>query len=170
MSLNHQTKIARFMGPTWSPPGSCRPQMDHILAPLTLLSGEIPVNGENVILVSHSLLLYIPGGIWSTTQPRHIYLFIYLFIYSFIYYSSIYYLFSHLFIHLFLYLSPYDMIFVTHKLAKNLGLFKSKSLMWIMISNVQFGKCLYNKVPRCYDPLCARNQMMASHRWCEAVI
>ena len=31
--------ITKFMGPTWSPPGSCRPQMGPILAPWTLLSG-----------------------------------------------------------------------------------------------------------------------------------
>ena len=28
------------MGPTWGPPGSCRPQVGHMLAPRTLLSGE----------------------------------------------------------------------------------------------------------------------------------
>ena len=28
-----------FMGPTWGPPGSCRPQMGPMLAPCTLLSG-----------------------------------------------------------------------------------------------------------------------------------
>ena len=34
------TQIARFMGPTWGPPGSCRPQMGPMLAPWTLLSGK----------------------------------------------------------------------------------------------------------------------------------
>ena len=34
------TKIARIMGPTWGPPGSCRPQMGPMLAPWTLLSGK----------------------------------------------------------------------------------------------------------------------------------
>ena len=29
------------MGPTWGPPGSCRPQMGPMLAPWTLLSGNI---------------------------------------------------------------------------------------------------------------------------------
>ena len=29
-----------FMGPTWSPPGSCRPQMGPMLAPWTLVSGQ----------------------------------------------------------------------------------------------------------------------------------
>ena len=32
-------QIAKFMGPTWRPPGSCRPQMGPMLAPWTLLSG-----------------------------------------------------------------------------------------------------------------------------------
>ena len=34
-------QIARFMRPTWGPPGSCRPQMGHMLAPGTLLSGSV---------------------------------------------------------------------------------------------------------------------------------
>ena len=33
------TQITKFMGPTWGPPGSCRPQMGPMLAPWTLLSG-----------------------------------------------------------------------------------------------------------------------------------
>ena len=35
------TRIAKFMGPTWGPPGSCRPQMGPMLAPWTLLSGHL---------------------------------------------------------------------------------------------------------------------------------
>ena len=31
------TQIAKFMGPTWSPPGSCRSQMGPMLAPWALL-------------------------------------------------------------------------------------------------------------------------------------
>ena len=34
-------QIARFMGPTWGPPGSCRPQLGPMLAPWTLLSGTV---------------------------------------------------------------------------------------------------------------------------------
>ena len=34
------TQIAKFMGPTWGPPGSCRPQVGLMLAPWTLLSGN----------------------------------------------------------------------------------------------------------------------------------
>ena len=32
-------QIAKFMGPTWGPPGSCRTRMGAMLAPWTLLSG-----------------------------------------------------------------------------------------------------------------------------------
>ena len=32
---------AKFMGPTWGPPGSCRPQMGPMLASWTLLSGTL---------------------------------------------------------------------------------------------------------------------------------
>ena len=39
------SQIAKFMGPTWGPPGSCRPQMGPMLAPWTLLSGILPVQG-----------------------------------------------------------------------------------------------------------------------------
>ena len=34
------TQIAKFVGRTWGPPGSCRPQMGPMLAPWTLLSGQ----------------------------------------------------------------------------------------------------------------------------------
>ena len=33
------SQIAKFMGPTWGQPGSCRSQMGPMLAPWTLLSG-----------------------------------------------------------------------------------------------------------------------------------
>ena len=37
------SQIARFMGPTWGPPGSCRPQVGPMLAPWTLLFGLDPL-------------------------------------------------------------------------------------------------------------------------------
>ena len=37
--ISIHAQIAKFMGPTWGPPGSCRPQMGPMLAPWTLLSG-----------------------------------------------------------------------------------------------------------------------------------
>ena len=36
-----QPQIAKFMGPTWGPPGSCRSQMGPMLVLWTLLSGAI---------------------------------------------------------------------------------------------------------------------------------
>ena len=39
--VNINTQIAKFMGPTWGPPGSCRPQMGPMLAQWSLLSGYI---------------------------------------------------------------------------------------------------------------------------------
>ena len=42
-------QIAKFMGPTWGPPGSCRPQMGPMLAPWTLLSeGFATTNPKHV--------------------------------------------------------------------------------------------------------------------------
>ena len=38
---HYYTQIAKFMGPTWGPPGSSRPQMGPTLLPGTLLSGYI---------------------------------------------------------------------------------------------------------------------------------
>ena len=35
------TQMARFMGPTWDPPGADRTQVGPMLAPWTLLSGYI---------------------------------------------------------------------------------------------------------------------------------
>ena len=39
--LNNITQIARFMGPTWDPPGDDSTQVGPMLAPWTLLSGYI---------------------------------------------------------------------------------------------------------------------------------
>ena len=41
------TQIAKFMGPTWGPPGSCRPQMGPMLAPWTLPGSYRVQNGIN---------------------------------------------------------------------------------------------------------------------------
>ena len=39
MELEMSAQIAKFMGPTWGPPGSCRPQTGPMLAPWTLHLG-----------------------------------------------------------------------------------------------------------------------------------
>ena len=41
--LNIQSQIAKFMRPTWGPPGSCQPQMGPMLVPWTFLSGVNPL-------------------------------------------------------------------------------------------------------------------------------
>ena len=42
-------QIARFMGPTWGPPGSGHPQVGPMLAPWTLLSGSsFSIRGGNL--------------------------------------------------------------------------------------------------------------------------
>ena len=48
---NMPSQIAKFMGPTWGQPGSCRPQMCPMLAPWTLLSGVycfVVVSNEHI--------------------------------------------------------------------------------------------------------------------------
>ena len=49
------SQIARFMGPTWDPPGSCRPQMGPMLVPWTLLSGMSLTRSEMIGQVKSSL-------------------------------------------------------------------------------------------------------------------
>ena len=38
---NIESQVAKFMGPTWGPPGSCWPQIGPMLAQWTLLSGIV---------------------------------------------------------------------------------------------------------------------------------
>ena len=55
------TRYARFMGPTWDPPGSCRPQMGPMLAPWILLSGILQMWIENSRLF---IVIHLPPGIY----------------------------------------------------------------------------------------------------------
>ena len=45
------SQIAKFMGPTWGPPGSCRPQMGPMLAPC--YQGWIPLVHPSLCLFIH---------------------------------------------------------------------------------------------------------------------
>ena len=56
------TQIAKFIGPTWGPPGSCRPHMGPMLAPWTLQSGH-----GNTIRQRR-----VPGKALSTIHQYHI--------------------------------------------------------------------------------------------------
>ena len=55
-SSSLETQIAKFMGPTWGPSGSCRSQMGPMLTPRTLPSWDIlwPLSSIHV--------RYIPGN------------------------------------------------------------------------------------------------------------
>ena len=55
------TKTAKFMGPTWGPPGSSRSQMGPMLAPGTLLSGQLCMGYAIIESVAAS-------GIWLNIQ------------------------------------------------------------------------------------------------------
>ena len=49
------------MGPTWGPPGSCRPQMGPMLAPWTLLSGQ---------LIHQPVRDFGPQQVWTWWEMR----------------------------------------------------------------------------------------------------
>ena len=51
------TQIAKFIGPTWGPPGSCQPQVGPMLAPLTLLPGKSN-NGQQLWSLTAAFPLY----------------------------------------------------------------------------------------------------------------
>ena len=68
---NIMSQIAKFMRPTWGPPGSCRSQMGPILVPWTLLSGVISCKPgwiqndrqNTIIMMSHH------GNAFRVTGP-----------------------------------------------------------------------------------------------------
>ena len=73
-----KTKIAKFMGPIWGPPGSCRPQ--NLLAPWTLLSGNVLVaildrlqikcHGRHLILLFHMIVFIQWPQSVDTVYPK----------------------------------------------------------------------------------------------------
>ena len=64
------SQIAKFMGPTWGPPGSCRPQMGPMLAPWTLLSGYLLMIEFH--LFNCSLLSFKVANIWKHFRPTNL--------------------------------------------------------------------------------------------------
>ena len=64
-------QIVKFMGPTWGPPGSCRPQMGPILAPWTLLSGKVceaTNQGPESVRMSGQvqyITIILPNAFWT---------------------------------------------------------------------------------------------------------
>ena len=53
-----ESQIGRFMGPTWGPPGSCRPQMVPMLTPWTLLSQNANRNAFLWVYANIHMLLF----------------------------------------------------------------------------------------------------------------
>ena len=51
------TQMAKFLGPTWGPPGSYRPQMGPMLAPGTLLSGHLHYRLRQTLAICSTYLL-----------------------------------------------------------------------------------------------------------------
>ena len=48
--------VARFIGPTWDPPGSCQPQVGPMWASWTLLSGRMFTSGQQAPLLQTSVI------------------------------------------------------------------------------------------------------------------
>ena len=67
VALDNLSQIAKFMGPTWGPPESCRPQMGPMLVPWTLLSGYVTKWGPRCMqqLTLNQTLFRI---IWNTAR------------------------------------------------------------------------------------------------------
>ena len=61
----------KLMGPTWGPPGSCRPQMGPILAPWTLLSGSVRPALNPVKFLVPGCYIYLPTDMHTYT---HVYI------------------------------------------------------------------------------------------------
>ena len=71
-------QIAKFMGPAWGPHGSCRPQMGPMLAPWTLLAGQVPhclPHYESRATVPTIVILRLPfRRYWKHHEPVDAYL------------------------------------------------------------------------------------------------
>ena len=68
------SQIAKFMGPTWGPPGSCRPQMGPMLAPWTLLSGVVSRYCHHPPTVAAFWIPADPGSVTIQEDPSEIHL------------------------------------------------------------------------------------------------
>ena len=66
------SQIARLMGPTWGPPGSCQPQMGPMLAPWTLLSEMLSVSHDIGTWFCCVLLYQIPFMVGCISEIRAI--------------------------------------------------------------------------------------------------
>ena len=59
------TQIAKFMGPTWGPPGSCRPQMGSMLPHEPCYQGSSPLsNGPTILIHEKWYIIHEEWYIW----------------------------------------------------------------------------------------------------------
>ena len=65
--LNSQ--IVKFMGPTWGPPGPCRPQMGPMLAPWTLLVGFSSKISLHFVSMVQFTISHRTFGWWLGAEP-----------------------------------------------------------------------------------------------------
>ena len=61
------TQIAKPMGPTWGPTGSCRPKMGPMMAPWTLLSGYVYI-WDLILLIATDALPQISS--WASLPEK----------------------------------------------------------------------------------------------------
>ena len=71
IKITMSSQIARFVGPTWGPPGSWRPQVGPTLSPWMLLSG-IPMKTNDskckyISIFFKTHIVHVKG--WSTAGP-----------------------------------------------------------------------------------------------------
>ena len=64
------TNITNSMGPTWGPPGSCRPQMGPMLAPWTLLLQHLWSYIFTLLVSSKRATLWLQVTIWCIIKYR----------------------------------------------------------------------------------------------------
>ena len=64
------SQIARFIGPTWGPPGSSRPQMGPMLTPWILLSAILLADSElRRPVMWEDAVMRLPCHVWGNFQP-----------------------------------------------------------------------------------------------------
>ena len=68
---DNTTQIAKFMRPTWGPPGSSRPQMGPMLAPWSLLSGYLFSSPFYRLFCISGLLNFFNKGFQLNNQKLH---------------------------------------------------------------------------------------------------
>ena len=64
-------QTAKFMGPIWGPPGSCRPQMGPMLAPWTLLSRRTTKNSRPICRYTLVTQIWYKETLWPGAIYQH---------------------------------------------------------------------------------------------------